>query len=91
LLASHATIAGCSDALSPVEAALTSQVAQLAEGDGAGFIDPTGWFCYDSKCPLVVSNIITYRDDSHVSQTYASALSGAFRAAFNAIVAPGRG
>jgi hypothetical protein len=36
-----------------------------------------------SQCPLVVGNTITYRDSNHVSQTYASALSGAFRAAFH--------
>ena len=91
LLASHATIAGCSVALDPGEAEITSQVAQLAKNDGAGFIDPTGWFCYDGGCPLVVSNIITYRDDSHVSQTYALALSAAFRSAFDGIVSPRRG
>jgi hypothetical protein len=83
LLAPHASAAGCSDSLTPNEAELTSLMAQLAESDGVGFIDTTGWFCYEGQCPLVVANTITYRDFNHVSRTYALALSEAFRAAFN--------
>ncbi|MEA2146590.1 MAG: hypothetical protein QOG59_2177, partial [Solirubrobacteraceae bacterium] len=90
LLASHASVAGCSDLLTPTELNLESRVSQLAQFDRLGLIDPTGWFCYQGQCPLVVANIIAYRDDNHVSQTYATALSGAFRAAFNAAVRPGK-
>jgi peptidoglycan/LPS O-acetylase OafA/YrhL len=83
LLASHATLASCSETLAPSEPNLTSVVAQLAAADGVGVIDPTGWFCYQEQCPLVVGNLITYRDTDHVSATYAAALSAAFRAEFN--------
>jgi SGNH domain (fused to AT3 domains) len=86
LLAPNASAAGCSDSLAANEAELTSLMAQIAADDSAGFIDTTGWFCYEGQCPLVVGNIITYRDVNHVSQTYAAALSGAFRSAFDLAV-----
>jgi peptidoglycan/LPS O-acetylase OafA/YrhL len=89
LLASNASLAGCSDALTTGQVQLDGVVARFAQYDQIGFIDSTGWFCYQSTCPLVVSNIITYRDFNHVSQTYATALGGAFRAAFDSVTAHG--
>ena len=90
LLASHATLASCSESLAPSEPNLTSVVAQLAATDGVGLIDPTGWFCDQEQCPLVVGNLITYRDIDHVSATYAAALSAAFRSAFNQAIKGGK-
>jgi peptidoglycan/LPS O-acetylase OafA/YrhL len=90
LLASHATLASCSESLAPSEPNLTSVVAQLAATDRVGLIDPTGWFCYQGQCPLVVGNLITYRDIDHVSATYAAALSAAFRSAFTLAIRPGK-
>jgi hypothetical protein len=90
LLAPHATLAGCSESLAPSEPNLTSVVSQLAANDRVGLIDPTGWFCYQSQCPLVVGNLITYRDIDHVSATYARALGAAFDSAFDLAVRPPR-
>jgi hypothetical protein len=90
LLAPHASTGACSDSLTSDEVGVTDLVAQMAEYDRIGFIDTTGWFCYDEQCPLVVGNVITYRDANHVSQTYAAALSQAFRAAFDLAVAPAK-
>ena len=84
LLASHATPAGCSESLAPSEPDTTSLIAQTAAGNHVGFIDTTGWFCSQNNCPLVVGNLIAYRDDNHVTQTYAKALSSAFQTAFDA-------
>jgi len=41
---------------------------------GATFIDPVQWLCYQSACPLVVGNIIVYRDSHHITKTYAATL-----------------
>ena len=30
------------------------------------------WFCTESGCPAVVGNILVYRDDNHMTVTYAS-------------------
>jgi peptidoglycan/LPS O-acetylase OafA/YrhL len=86
VLAPHATPAGCSELLTPGEAEETDQVAQFADADHVGFIDTTGWFCYQQQCPLVIGDVITYRDNNHVSTTYAGALRRVFRAAFYAAV-----
>ena len=91
LLRSHATATGCSDGLAMKGAALTGLVAQLAETDKAAFIDTTGWFCDNGQCPLVVGNVITYRDISHITQTYAAALSSVFAAALrDTLAAPAK-
>jgi peptidoglycan/LPS O-acetylase OafA/YrhL len=90
LLAPNATLASCSRQLTQDQTAITGAVSQMAASDGLGFIDTTGWFCYEAQCPLVIGNIIAYRDDNHLTPTYSTALSGAFRAAFNAIVGPGK-
>jgi hypothetical protein len=88
LLRSHATPASCADTLTTPEADVTQQVAQLAQDEHVGFIDTTGWFCYESDCPLVIGNLVAYRDDNHVGYTYSSALSQAFRGALNTLIGP---
>ena len=90
LLAAHASATSCIDALSDTESQLDTDVAGLAAGAGVAYIDPTGWFCYQAQCPLVVGQLITYRDETHVSATYAAALTNVFRAAFTAAVKSGR-
>ncbi len=90
LLAANATLAGCSRQLTQDETAITGGVSQMATSDSIGFIDTTGWFCYQAQCPLVIGSIVAYRDDNHLTPTYSSALSGAFRAAFNGAIGPGK-
>lgn len=38
----------------------------LAAEEGVYSIDPTPWFCAPTACPVIVGNIILYRDASHV-------------------------
>jgi peptidoglycan/LPS O-acetylase OafA/YrhL len=90
LLAPNATLAGCTRSLTQPDQAITQLVLLTAARAGAGFIDTTGWFCYATECPLVIGNIIAYKDDNHVSAPYATALSGAFRAAFNSLIGGGK-
>ncbi|GAB3873450.1 acyltransferase family protein [Terrabacter terrigena] len=51
--------------------ALWSAATKQVNGD---FIDPVPWLCYQSKCPVVVGNIIVYRDSHHITTTYAATL-----------------
>jgi hypothetical protein len=90
LLAPNATLAGCTRPLNQDETAIAERVSEMAAADGDGFIDTTGWFCAQGECPLVIGNIIAYRDEDHITPTYSAALRGAFRGAFNAIVRPGK-
>ena len=38
----------------------------LATSDGITPIDPTSWFCTASRCPVIVGNLLVYRDDQHM-------------------------
>lgn len=51
------------------------QAVQAALGGGAvRLVDPTAWFCTEAECPVVVGNVLVYRDASHMTQTYSKAL-----------------
>ena len=44
------------------------------------------WFCTDAGCPTVVGNILVYRDDNHMSVTFASFLAPLLDAAIVDVV-----
>jgi hypothetical protein len=33
-------------------------------------IDPANWLCTATKCPMIVHNVLVYRDASHMSASY---------------------
>lgn len=37
-------------------------------------IDLTAWLCHPEVCPVVAGNLLIYRDDDHLTATYAAAL-----------------
>lgn len=37
-------------------------------------IDLTDFYCDDTKCPAVIGNVIVYRDDNHITRTWAKTL-----------------
>ncbi|MBU2668607.1 acyltransferase [Actinoplanes bogorensis] len=49
-------------------------VAEAAGAAGIRVIDPTPWFCDDTRCPVIVGNTLVYKDDSHMTLAYAHAL-----------------
>ena len=55
----------------------------LARQEHINTIDPTSWFCTPTRCPVIVGNIILYRDNAHVipqwSRFIAPVLSNALR------------
>ncbi|WP_020520068.1 acyltransferase family protein [Catelliglobosispora koreensis] len=48
-----------------------ANVAKLAESLGVVVIDPIPWMCLNSKCPIVIRNVLVYRDNHHISQPFA--------------------
>ena len=60
------------DAINPVWLGLEHAAAARA---GAGFIDPEGWVCPTSPCPVVLGDFLIYRDAGHLTATFAGALS----------------
>jgi hypothetical protein len=46
----------------------------LASQEHITTIDPTSWFCTPTRCPVIVHNIILYRDDAHITPQWSSFL-----------------
>ena len=59
------------------------QEQQVAASTGAGYVDTDPWFCISSTCTSIVGNILVYRDDNHITATYASWLTPAVGAALD--------
>jgi SGNH domain-containing protein len=85
LLAPQATMGSCMS-MAPIQEKLLYQDVAKATRKGGGFLDTTGWFCFEDQCPLVVGHTITRLDGSHVTRTYVTELSGVFRTAFRALI-----
>jgi len=47
------------------------------------YIDPSKYLCYLGYCPVVIHNIIVYRDDIHFTRTYARWIGKIFIREFN--------
>jgi hypothetical protein len=43
------------------------QELELAKRESIDSIDPTSWFCSPTVCPVIVGNILLYRDNAHMS------------------------
>ena len=52
----------------------TEGEAAVAKGAGAAFIDPTPWVCRTDPCPAVTGRLLVFRDQHHLTATYARAL-----------------
>jgi hypothetical protein len=47
------------------------QEEAAAAAAGAGYIDTQPWFCAGTSCAVIVDNLLVYRDDNHITATYA--------------------
>ena len=52
---------------------------------GSYFRIPT-WLCTREKCPLVVDNLLVYRDDNHLTTTITTWLAPLMSAEFDAVL-----
>jgi peptidoglycan/LPS O-acetylase OafA/YrhL len=57
-----------------VGSARRSMMARAVVKAGATLVDPMPWFCSLKTCPVVVGNILVYKDESHISTVYARLL-----------------
>jgi len=48
--------------------------ARIAADAGAAFVDPTDWICRTDPCPAIIGRLLVYRDEHHLTATYARAL-----------------
>ena len=86
LLAPHATMRSCTSMWTGGQSPLNADLAALAEIHDFGFMDTSGWFCFDQECPTVVGHTIVYADTDHITREYALELAPPFRAAFRQAV-----
>jgi peptidoglycan/LPS O-acetylase OafA/YrhL len=70
---------------------VTAQELGLAGRNHINSIDPTSWFCTPTRCPVIVGNILLYRDAQHMvpqwSRFLAPILAGAITPVVNAQLA----
>jgi peptidoglycan/LPS O-acetylase OafA/YrhL len=48
-----------------------ANIANLAQSLGVTVVDPLPWMCLDTKCPIVIGNVLVYRDNHHVTPPFA--------------------
>jgi hypothetical protein len=58
-----------------INAAWLQEEHRAADAEGVSFIDPTPWICPSSPCPVVLGDLLVYRDGGHLTATFAAALS----------------
>jgi peptidoglycan/LPS O-acetylase OafA/YrhL len=54
---------------------------EVQQGAGATVIDTSAWFCVDGQCPVVVGDLLVYRDNHHMTTPYATSLAEVLGAA----------
>lgn len=59
--------------------ALKVEEIKIAEAAGAEVIDPTTWLCTPKACPVIVGNVLVYRDEDHLTPTIVNWLTPLFR------------
>jgi hypothetical protein len=83
-LSAHiANAAGCEQPVTAVydQAGVQSEQAAVTAAGGS-YIDTQSWFC-QATCAVVVGNLLVYRDDNHLTTTYAAWLSPVVGAALD--------
>jgi len=84
LLARGATLGSCAFRVRQDQAALYVSMRRAAQAAHAGYVPTLRWFCVRGLCPAVVGTIVTYRDSTHITATYARQLARSFGAAMAA-------
>ena len=47
---------------------------EVAQASGVDYVDPTKWVCWENSCPVVIGDVLSYRDRGHLTTVYAEAL-----------------
>lgn len=69
-----ADLSSCAKPPDTVTVARDAAWQATAKKNGADYIDMMPWECHDDVCPIVVDGTIVYRDDHHLTTTYAERL-----------------
>jgi len=58
----------------------------IARKYDAAFIPTSDWTCTDNVCPVVVGNVLMYRDNSHITETASIFLAPYIEAAVRSVL-----
>ncbi len=47
---------------------------EVAEETGTDYVDPTRWVCWENRCPVVIGDVLPYRDRGHLTTIYSESL-----------------
>ena len=86
LLARDATLGSCAFRVMASEEETYASVRREARAAHTGYVPTLRWFCVRGLCPAVVGTIVTYRDTTHITATYARQLARPFGAALAAAI-----
>jgi hypothetical protein len=50
-----------------VREALNGKLRAIAGGQRATYVDLIGWFCAPARCPVIMNNVLVYRDINHLT------------------------
>lgn len=54
----------------PLATGLDAAIRVMTQKAKVGFVEPRKWLCTATMCPVVVGDILVYRDSHHVSNTF---------------------
>ncbi|MEY4224254.1 MAG: hypothetical protein RIS33_1188 [Actinomycetota bacterium] len=69
-----------------VRASRQQTVIDSAVRNGVQYLDVINWLCTETACPVIVGNLLVYRDSNHVTTAYAEWLKPVFAAAIEPYV-----
>jgi peptidoglycan/LPS O-acetylase OafA/YrhL len=70
------------------DAGVAAEAAATARAGGQ-YADVTEWFCTTARCPVIVGNLLVYRDDNHLTIDYAQYLAPVLAAVIDEAMAGG--
>jgi hypothetical protein len=47
---------------------------EVAEETGTDYVNPTRWVCWENRCPVVIGDVLPYRDRGHLTTIYSESL-----------------
>ncbi|WP_430593516.1 acyltransferase family protein [Humidisolicoccus flavus] len=61
---------GACDANRDESLVILDRFAAMSEEFGTPMVETQEWYCVDDTCPVVIGNVIVYRDQHHITATY---------------------
>jgi hypothetical protein len=86
-LSSHpANVLACATSVSTaIDSHWLALETSIATVEKIGFIDPQGWVCPSSPCPVVYNDFLIYQDGGHLTATFSTSLANVLNSAITKV------